>query len=73
MKETNLEPNFSSIWNSLRKKKKGELRVAYCKDAGDIGHVTFYNKKKESDWTEMEKDWWAKALEISKEQLFPNK
>jgi hypothetical protein len=65
------KPDFLIIWKSLMKTKKTDLKNEFCKASGDIGHVTFFRKKKSSDWTELEKEWWAKKLKISVTILFP--
>ena len=68
---TNNKPDFSTIWDSIRRREKTKLKTDFCKVAGINTDMMFFRKKKANDWTELEKQWWANRLKMSKEQLFP--
>lgn len=71
MNSANNKPTFLTHWQSMPKKTKSNFRFEFMYATG-IGHVTFYDKKKNNRWTEMEKEWWALKLNLPKDELFPN-
>lgn len=76
MINANNEPDFLTIWKSLKTKKKTSLKGEFTKAAGtngeSIADITFFRKKAAGEWNEMEKEWWATKLNLPKDQLFPN-
>jgi hypothetical protein len=77
MNNTQIKPNFLTVWKSKRIKEKTILKQEFITAAGKNGipasEMTFYRKKQSGDWTELEKEWWAKRLDFPKEILFPEK
>lgn len=68
---TNKVPNFLITYKSKTRLEKRNLIRAYC-NVFECSEQKFHWKRANNTWIKIEREWWAKTLNISEEILFPN-
>lgn len=65
------KPKFITVWDSIDNSKRKSLRLEFMFKT-NISLPTFYRRKDNVDYNEIEKEWWALKLNLPKDELFPN-